>query len=395
MDVHYSLPRDADLAKGCDRETGQVRPPLSPRCTSEPLRLLTDFSQKGTLSITIRNGPPGMTAAPPDQEIYQRFAPFGDIKLVFPDPRRPELKYIEYFDSRGAVKAYDHLNGTPFAGGTLDLQFEWDKPAPAPPPVPVAPPPAANGGFGYQQPAVNAYGAPVPPPGAPPHGASPYPAAPGGASPYPGGGAPPPPPPPPAAAPHGVDHAKKMQDLLATLVANNQGALAPPQPQASPFGAPPPPPAGSAAAPPHNLGYPSYAPGPTPAPAAQAPYAGASPLPPAIGSPLGAAAPGAAASSLPASVASLLAQAAGAAPPPPAAAPPAGGSTPQQQPNGGYSPLPGAGAAGGAPASLQGQGQGQAQVQAPAQVQALLALLVRLAHPLTHLDGASLATSVC
>ncbi|GAA5846645.1 hypothetical protein JCM9279_003394 [Rhodotorula babjevae] len=368
MDVHYSLPRDADLAKGCDRETGQ-----------------------GTLSIKVRNGPPGMTAAPSDVDIHQRFAPFGDIKLVFADPRRDDIKYIEYYDSRGAVKAYDHLNGRPFpGGGTLDLAFEWDKPAPAPAPVPVAPPQAQHGGYGFQQPGAGAYGAPAPHAGASPYagGASPYPGAPpppppAAMSPY--GAAAPPPPlaggAPPAPAPHGVDHAKKMQDLLASLVANNQGALGPPVGQQqqqhgqAQYGAPPQPQQQQ-----HSHAYPSYAPGPTPAPApAQAaqPYNGASPLPPAIGSPLGAAAGAQApASSLPAAVTSLLAQAAGApAPAPPSgAAAQDGGSTPQQrqQQNGGYSPAP---ASGSAPASPEKQGQGQAQ--APAQVQALLALLAQ------------------
>ncbi|BGP43359.1 hypothetical protein JCM10449v2_007391 [Rhodotorula kratochvilovae] len=366
MDVHYSLPRDADLAQACDREKGQ-----------------------GTLSIVIRNGPPGMAGAPSDQEIHQRFAPFGDIKLVFPDARRPELKYIEFFDSRGACKAYDTLNGAPMAGGTLDLHFEWDKPAPAPPPQAVPPPPAPNGGYGFQQPAVNAYGAPVSAPPPPPPfaaGASPY-GAHASASPY---GAAAPPPPPPAAAPHGVEQAKKMQDLLASLVAN-QGLLntlpgqggAPPQQQ--PYGAPP-----AAQQPALNLGYPSYAPGAPAAPAAPAltlgypsyapqppAPAGASPLPPAVGSPLGAGSGAGGGNSLPAAVTSLLAQAAGAPAPAPAPA--------QQQQHGGYPPLP-APAGGATPqphaqAQPNGQPQQQQPPQAggstPAQVQALLALLAQ------------------
>ena len=344
-----------------------------------------------------------MSSAPSDHDIHQRFAPFGDIKLVFADPRRDDVKYIEFFDSRGAVKAYDHLNGRPCgpAGGTFDLAFEWDKPAPVPPPAPAAPPHAQHGGYGFQQQQApgGAYGAP-----APRAGASPYPGGPGGASPYPGapppqaamspyGAAAPPPPPPPAPAPHGVDHAKKMQDLLASLVANNQGALGPPgaqqqQQQQQPqygqeqYGAPPP------QQQQHSNGYPSYAHGPTPAPAQPAaPYSGRSPLPPAIGSPLGAAASSssssapAPSSSLPAAVTSLLAQAGGA--PAPAQD---GGATPQQQQqqNGGYSPAPAPGS-GSAPASPEKQGQ--AQAQAPAQVQALLALLVR------HALSCSLASS--
>lgn len=47
----------------------------------------------------IRNGPPG-APAPSDQEIFQRFSPFGDIKAVFANERDPRMKYIEWFDSR-------------------------------------------------------------------------------------------------------------------------------------------------------------------------------------------------------------------------------------------------------------------------------------------------------
>ncbi|GAA6046793.1 hypothetical protein JCM3770_005646 [Rhodotorula araucariae] len=379
MDVHYSLPRDADLAQTCDREKGQ-----------------------GTLSIVVRNGPPGVAGAPSDQEIHQRFAPFGDIKLVFPDARRPELKYIEFFDSRATAKAYDSLNGTPMAGGTLELHFEWDKPAPAPAPQAVAPPPAPHGGYGYQQPAVNAYGAPVaasplPPPGPPPiaPGASPYPGGGASASPY---GAAAPPPPPAAPAGHGVEQAKKMQDLLASLVANQgllhtlpghgQGQGAPPQPQQPaplnlgyPSYAPAPPAAPAAQSPQLNLGYPSYAPAPPALAPQPQPQAGASPLPPALGSPLGAGA-GGGSNSLPAAVSSLLAQAAGGGPAP------AHGPAPQQQ-YGGYSPLPPAGgatsqpqpqphlqtASASAPPPPPVNGQAQAAGSTPAQVQALLALL--------------------
>lgn len=342
---------------------------------------------KGTLSIVIRNAPPGMNPSPSEQEIFQRFAPFGDIKIIFPDPQRPDIKLIEYFDSRGAAKAYDNLNGTPFAGGALDLHFEWDKPAPAPPPMAQAPPMPSNGGFGYQQPAVNAFGQPVGGYGAPPPpGTATGYGYGGGSTPIPGSGGAPPPPPPqgpqgappqaPGAASHGVEQAKKMQDLLASLV-SNQGLVASLAggAQQQPYGGAPPAPAPAVVpgAPALNLGYPSYVPAassapPAPAPAPPVGAAGMSPLPPAIGSPLGAA-------GLPAAVTSLLAQAAGQAPPPPQQ---------QQQQYGGYSPLPPAAGAGAPPpqppaaaaAPAQGQAPG-AEASAPAQVQALLALLVR------------------
>ncbi|BGP27601.1 RNA recognition motif domain containing protein [Rhodotorula toruloides] len=226
IDVHYSLPRDADLAQACDREKGQ-----------------------GTLSIAIRNAPPGVGRLS-DQEIYNRFAPFGDIKTVYPHERRPDVTMIEYYDSRATVKAFDQLNGTPLGGGFAELRFEWDKPNPPVAAPTFAVPAAPKEGYGYA-PVGGRVGGPAPPP---PHAQHHPPHAP-----YPPYSAPPPPalapvPPPPAAS-HGVEQAKRMQDLLASLV-QNQGML---------NGA-------------------SGASQPLPPPAAYA--SGYSPVPPAIGSPM-------------------------------------------------------------------------------------------------------------
>ncbi|GAA6039966.1 hypothetical protein JCM8097_002642 [Rhodosporidiobolus ruineniae] len=393
MDVHFSLPRDADLAQECDREKGQ-----------------------GTLSILLRNAPPG-TPAPSDQEIYQRFAPFGDIKSVFPSPKRPDMKFIEFFDSRACVQAYDRVNHSPLAGGIADLHFEWDVIPPAGvslPPAPTGPPggfqqqgPPQSGGYGgapggggygggpgggtpqgYNAPAAPSLappGAPGsaghnspypgPPPGAAPYspygaappsaaaptaaagGASPYPGPPPGAAPYNPYGAPPPPAAPAAAASasnvgeaHGMEQAKKMQELLASLVANpgalqtalsavNPGAAAaapasaapaqqqPQEPAAPSYPAYNPPPAVSAPA--------ESTPAPTPADHATA-DSSRSPLPPAIGSPTQPTSSG-----LPAAVTSLLAHA-GAGPTPPSVEGTASSESatpaPSQAP-GGYSPL--------------------------------------------------------
>ncbi|GAA6059927.1 hypothetical protein JCM10212_003067 [Sporobolomyces blumeae] len=354
MDIHYSLPRDADLAKDCDREKGQ-----------------------GTLSLVIlpfvgarinQALPP-----PPDSELYSRFSAFGDIKSVFPSFKRPDMRYIEYFDSRGTAMAYDRVHQTPMAGGIADLRFVWDKaPPPESQPPPQAAPSAAYGappsgppmGFGGPPPPGPGYGAPPPPSGygapppgpygaygAPPPGPAPYggPPAPFGSNGpppppsmgYPGGvppplvggaGAAPGGPPPPGAA-HGVEQAKRMQELLANLMSNPsalQGVLPPGAPNA---------PTGAPAAPPHvNDGRSPIGPPPSQPGGSQfyqpSPYSQARPPPPHTQPPLGLspvpassnagyAAPAPAppppgnSTPLPAAVSTLLAQATGAAPPPP------------------------------------------------------------------------------
>ncbi|KAL7336554.1 hypothetical protein BJY59DRAFT_597029 [Rhodotorula toruloides] len=277
IDVHYSLPRDADLAQECDREKGQ-----------------------GTLSIAIRNAPPGMSRLS-DQEIYNRFAPFGDIKTVYPHERRPEITMLEYYDSRATVKAFDQLNGTPLGGGIAELRFEWDKPNP-PVAAPVFTVPAAPAeGYGYAPVGGRVGGAPPPP-----HAQHPPPHAP-----YPPYSAPPmhaPPPPAPAPTPpaafHGVEQAKRMQDLLASLVQNQ--ALIANASSAAPPPHPPPPPA-------HPSGY--------------------SPVPPTIGSPMY----GQPQSSVPPGLAGLMGPNSSStppypsnAPPPAAVAPASTGATPAQ-----------------------------------------------------------------
>lgn len=64
---------------------------------------------------------------PSDSEVYARFSPFGDLKQVFPSYKRADLRYIEFFDSRGTVLAYDKVHGSRMAGGIADLRFVWDK----------------------------------------------------------------------------------------------------------------------------------------------------------------------------------------------------------------------------------------------------------------------------
>lgn len=61
--------------------------------------IATDMTQ-GTLSILIRDPPAGQTNGVSEQEVYQRFAQFGEIKSVYPSDKRPDVKFIEFYDSR-------------------------------------------------------------------------------------------------------------------------------------------------------------------------------------------------------------------------------------------------------------------------------------------------------
>ncbi|KAI5476331.1 hypothetical protein MNV49_007844 [Pseudohyphozyma bogoriensis] len=142
IDVHYSLPRESDLARRCDRDKGQGT-------------LLLSLSSSATSPIL-----------PP--EIGQMFSRFGEVKEIFPHATRRGEDYIEFFDSRGAVRAYDEMDGAPFKGGKIQLEFVWDilppvaaPPPPAPMPRSSGPPGAgpAPGGYGY-----NGYDRPPPPP---------------------------------------------------------------------------------------------------------------------------------------------------------------------------------------------------------------------------------------
>ncbi|ORY86068.1 hypothetical protein BCR35DRAFT_302727 [Leucosporidium creatinivorum] len=341
IDVHFSLPRDADLAKRCDREKGQ-----------------------GTLALTVV----GARGPIEDRELMDRFGAFGEVHSVAPDPTRPDQRLIQFFDSRGSERAYDQLNDAPLAGGRMDLRFMWDPPPSLLPRMP--PREQQRDQYGYGPPPGQApppavpyagnYGAPPPPPPA----ALAY----GGASPY---GAP-----AAAGAPADEDRlaqALKVQKLLESL---GKGAVPPPSaPSAAPapygapaggaYGAPPPPPA-PYGQPPASAG--SYG---TPQPQGY----GASPLPPSgsSNSP-----PQPAAPALPPALLALLGK---------SGAPAAGASGYSPQGSAGgtppYQPAPPQAAGGSAPpppppqAPPAGGDAPAAPPAAPAQVQELLSLLAQ------------------
>ena len=99
LDMHYSLPRDEDQQKHCDRDQNQ-----------------------GTLFVVAEKSTEPLT----DELMLARFGQFGDVKNVrrFKDPQN--ARFIEFWDSRACVAAHDQMNGSELCGGRLSIKFAWD-----------------------------------------------------------------------------------------------------------------------------------------------------------------------------------------------------------------------------------------------------------------------------
>ncbi|WFD35560.1 hypothetical protein MCUN1_002416 [Malassezia cuniculi] len=99
LDMHYSLPREEDQQKHCDRDQNQ-----------------------GTLFVVAE----GSTVPLTYELLLSHFGQFGDVKNVRPYKDQQNARFLEYWDSRACVAAYDKLNGSEFYGGHLNLKFAWD-----------------------------------------------------------------------------------------------------------------------------------------------------------------------------------------------------------------------------------------------------------------------------
>ncbi|PWN26233.1 RNA-binding domain-containing protein [Jaminaea rosea] len=262
VDVHYSLPRDADTSKRCDREQNQ-----------------------GTLFLLLKRHPRTLT----DDDFRSIFGPFGDIKSIRRYKDQKNARFLEFFDSRACLAANDTLGGKEWTDGVewgqWDVKFAWDaamvgksdrdhaggppppppgmgamgppRPPPPPPqqqggmmrPPPPRPPPPASAPYGPPPP-THAYGAPPPPQQAPStYGTNPYAAPPPAAHHSP---------PPAAKEESRLEQAQKVQALLASLGGSGGGGAnggAPPSPspagRAGSFATPTPTPPPSASLPPN------------------------------------------------------------------------------------------------------------------------------------------------
>ncbi|KAG0143006.1 hypothetical protein CROQUDRAFT_205473 [Cronartium quercuum f. sp. fusiforme G11] len=99
IDVHYSLPKDNELEKRCDRDKNQA-----------------------TLFLAIS----GATRVIDDDELHAKFSIYGEIKSIKQFKESPYQRFVEFYDSRASERAHDDLVGTNYLGGKLDLKFSWD-----------------------------------------------------------------------------------------------------------------------------------------------------------------------------------------------------------------------------------------------------------------------------
>ncbi|PWN35549.1 uncharacterized protein FA14DRAFT_178918 [Meira miltonrushii] len=98
LDVHYSLPRESELSKRCDRDKDQ-----------------------GTLLAVLRGGDPNLS----DDEVRSVFSQFGELRDLRPNDQYTG-RLVDFWDCRATKRAYDSLENSPYRGGTWQLSFEWD-----------------------------------------------------------------------------------------------------------------------------------------------------------------------------------------------------------------------------------------------------------------------------
>ncbi|OAV95228.1 hypothetical protein PTTG_07203 [Puccinia triticina 1-1 BBBD Race 1] len=106
IDVHYSLPKDNELERRCDRDKNQATLFLSINEASRPII---------------------------DGELRAKFEIYGEIRSIkpFKDSPYPPLlfasqRFVEYWDTRACESAHDSLVGAHYLGGQLELKFAWD-----------------------------------------------------------------------------------------------------------------------------------------------------------------------------------------------------------------------------------------------------------------------------
>ncbi|RUS31711.1 hypothetical protein BC938DRAFT_477245 [Jimgerdemannia flammicorona] len=110
IDVHFSLPKEEEENQKCDRDKNQ-----------------------GTLFITLRDGKDPLD----NDELMKYFSQFGDVKIIReykglanalnPNPNAASQRFVEFYDSRACVDAYDATMGLEWHGGTFDVKFAWDQ----------------------------------------------------------------------------------------------------------------------------------------------------------------------------------------------------------------------------------------------------------------------------
>lgn len=108
--MHYSLPREADLARHCDRDKSQVCP------VAEVSSHATDTASQGSLTLSV----PDSTSSINAEELRSLFAVHGDLKSIIPHPKEPSDRIIEFFDCRV---------GSRFPADCVGGADDWRRPA--------------------------------------------------------------------------------------------------------------------------------------------------------------------------------------------------------------------------------------------------------------------------
>lgn len=103
VDVHYSLPKDQDTSKRCDRDQNQ-----------------------GTLFMLLKRYPRAMT----DLDFRNIYQEFGEIRSIRRYKDQKNARFLEFYDSRACVIAHDAMGGKDWqdAGGSgqWDVKYAWD-----------------------------------------------------------------------------------------------------------------------------------------------------------------------------------------------------------------------------------------------------------------------------
>ncbi|CAD6907863.1 unnamed protein product, partial [Tilletia controversa] len=134
LDIHYSLPREEEQSQHCDRDKNQ-----------------------GTIFIILK-----YTKQPLEDEALRTYlSKWGEVKHIRPYKDNPFARFVEYYDSRATLAAYDELPQSEYLGHNWDVKFAWDFIDTGPPAAGYGPPPSRPGGR-YEERPPFAAGAPPP-----------------------------------------------------------------------------------------------------------------------------------------------------------------------------------------------------------------------------------------
>ncbi|EDR28498.1 polyadenylate-binding protein, cytoplasmic and nuclear, putative [Entamoeba dispar SAW760] len=93
--IHYSLPKDNEINK-------------------------TDsLENHANLYVILR----GFQKIPTNDEIFHYFEKFGEVSEIRDSADKPNIKFIEYYDSRAAVKALESSNNAQWNEGTIEVKY--------------------------------------------------------------------------------------------------------------------------------------------------------------------------------------------------------------------------------------------------------------------------------